>query len=83
MKDGGAYTLVLTGVAASSTVTINAYPTYLNSTSCSGTAIQVDLGASASTFTSLGNTNIISFIYFASRGANGTIYGSAATNYNY
>lgn len=83
LKDGGSYTLVLTGVADASTVTINAYPTYVNTTSCSGTAMQMDLGAGDTTFTSSGNTNIISFVYFASRGANGTVYGIPATNYNY
>jgi hypothetical protein len=83
MKDGGAYTLVLTGIAATSTVTVNAYPTYISTTSCSGTAMQVDLGAGQTTFTANGVTNILSFIYFSGRGTNGTVYGVPATNYNY
>jgi len=83
MHDGGAYTLVLTGIAASTTVTVNVYPTYLNAASCAGTAAQVDLGAGATTFVTAGATNILSFVYFANRGANGTAYGVPATNYSY
>lgn len=81
LKDGGSYTLVLTGVAANSTVTVNAYPTYVNATTCSGTAMAVDLSGGEATFTSSGNTNILSFVYFSGRGANGTVYGFPATNY--
>lgn len=83
LKDGGQYTLVLTGIAADSVVTINAYPTYVDATSCSGTAIQVDLGGGETQFSTGGNTNILSFVYFSSRGANGTVYGFPATNYSY
>jgi hypothetical protein len=83
LKDGGTYTLVLTGVADASSVTVNAYPTYVNTTSCSGTAMQVDMGTGDTTFISGGNTNIITFVYFSARGANGTVYGIPATNYNF
>jgi hypothetical protein len=78
MKDGGSYTLILTGIAAASTVTITAYPTYDNTTSCSGAAITVDLGAGATTFATAGVTNILSFVYIAAKG----VYGIPATNYS-
>ena len=83
MKDGGTYTLALTAIAPSTTVTVVAYPTYVNSTSCSGTPIQVDLGGGSETFTAGGNTNLLSFVYFQHRGANGTAYGAPAQGYNY
>ncbi|MFN3697734.1 MAG: hypothetical protein ACK4VO_09870, partial [Pseudobdellovibrio sp.] len=83
MKDGGSYTLVMTGLVSDTTITINAYPTYINSTSCGGSAIQVDLTNGLNNFISSGNTNILSFVYFAQRGPQGTIYGFPATNYQY
>jgi len=82
LKDGGAYTLVLTGIAAANTVTIAAQPSW-SAGACSGTAIQVDLGAGATTFVTAGSTNILSFIYFSGRGSNGTLYGVPSTNYTY
>lgn len=78
MKDGGTYTLLLTGIANGSNVTVNAYPTYDNTTSCSGAAISVDLGGGDTTFISSGNSNILSFVYFSSKG----VYGIPAVNYN-
>lgn len=81
VKDGGAYTLILTGIAAGSTVTVNGYSTYVNSSSCSG-AITVDLGGGSTTFVTAGNTSIISFVY-TTKTANGhTLYGSTASNFN-
>jgi hypothetical protein len=81
MKDGGSYTLALTGLTAAQTITVVAYPTYVNSTSCSGTAHTVNLGSAATTFTSAGTTNIVTFIYLAGIGANGTVYGSVMTGF--
>jgi hypothetical protein len=78
MQDGGAYTLVLTGEPASTTVTIAAYPTYSSATSCTGTAINVDLGAGATTFITSGTTNLITLLYVSSRNV---VYGSPATGY--
>ena len=81
LQDGGSYTLVMTAIPTSSVVTVNAFPTYVNTTTCSGTAMAVDLSGGLATFTSNGNTNILSFVYFSGRGANGTVYGFPATNY--
>lgn len=83
MKTGGSYTLVLKGIAAVSTVTVVAYPTYVNTTSCSGTPMQVDLGFGAADFVTGGSTNILSFVYFSNIGANGTVYGIPATHYEF
>ncbi len=81
LKDGGAYTLILTGVTASSTVTINGFTNYVSSSSCAG-SVTVDLGAGATTFTSAGNTNIVSFIYTTKTANGNTLFGSTATNFN-
>ena len=83
LKDGGSYTLVLTGIAADTVVIVNAYPNYDSATSCSGTPMRVDLGGGETQFNSGGATNILSFVYFSARGANGTVYGFPTTNYVY
>jgi hypothetical protein len=79
--DGGAYTLVLNGIAASSSVTINGYTTYGSTSSCSG-AVTVDLGAGATSFTTVGNTTVITFVYTTKTTNGHTLYGSPATNFN-
>lgn len=81
LQDGGAYTLVLNGITASSSVTINGYTTYGSTSSCSG-AVTVDLGAGATSFTTVGNTTIVSFIYTTKTTDGHTLYGSTATNFN-
>ena len=82
LKDGGAYTLLLTNETAGSTVTINAFPTYSSSTSCAGTQMTVDMGGGSTTLTTSGVTTVITFIYLANRGANGVVYGSAMTGFS-
>ena len=74
LADGGSYTLILTGLTASSNVTVNGY----TSASCTG-PVTVDMGAGATTFMTAGNTNIISFVYTTHHG--NTLYGSATTNF--
>lgn len=83
LKDGGTYTLVLTTLPTSTVITVNAYPTYVSTSSCSGTQMQMDLGAGSTTFTTSGNVTLLSFIYISSLGANGVVYGMPATNYTY
>ena len=81
LKDGGTYTLILTGVTAGSTVTVNGYTTYVSTSSCTG-AITVDLGAGATTFVTSGNTNILTFLYTTKTTNGHTLYGSPSTNFN-
>jgi hypothetical protein len=83
LKDGGTFTLVLTSIPENSVVTVNSYPTYVSTSSCSGTQMQMDLGAGSTTFTTIGNVTVLSFVYISSLGANGVVYGMPATNYNY
>jgi hypothetical protein len=79
LVDGGAYTLVLTGYTAGQTVTIQGF----TDTGCTaGVTYGVDFGGSAGavtpTFTAVGNTQLVTFIYSASRGV---VYASAGTNF--
>jgi hypothetical protein len=79
LADGGAYTLILTGYAAGTTVTFNGY----TDTACSSAiATGVDFSGSSSavtpTFTTAGNTQVVTFIYSSARG---TAYASASTNF--
>jgi hypothetical protein len=81
VKDGGAYTLILTGLTAGATITVNGYSTYTNTTTCTG-SLTVDLGAGATTFVSAGHTNILSFIYTTKTSNGNTLFGSVSTNFN-
>jgi hypothetical protein len=79
LKDGGAYTLILVSYVAGETVTVNGY----TDTGCTaGVSTGVDFGGSTSgvtnTFTALGNTQVLTFIYSSSRGV---VYGSASANF--
>jgi hypothetical protein len=79
LKDGGAYTLVLTGYTAGETVTVDGY----TDTACSSAvSTGVDFGGSSSavtpTFTAIGNTQVLTFLYSSSRGV---VYASASTNF--
>ena len=81
VQDGGSYSVILTGIAASTTVTINAYTTYVSTSSCTG-AVTVDMGAGATTFSTSGNTSVLSFVYTTKTANAHTLYGSAMTNYS-
>jgi len=79
LKDGGAYSLVLTGYTAGQLVTINGFT---DSGCSSGISGGVDFGGSNSsvtnTFTAVGNTQVVTFLYSANRGI---AYASASTNF--
>lgn len=79
LVDGGAYTLVLTGYTAAQTITVLGYT---DSTCTAAVTYGVDFGGSTSavtpTVTAVGNTQLITFIYSASRGV---VYASAGTNF--
>jgi hypothetical protein len=79
LVDGAAYTLVLTGYTSGQTVTVNGF----TDTGCTtGVTYGVDFGGSnggvVSSFTALGNTQLLTLIYSASRGV---VYASAETNF--
>jgi hypothetical protein len=60
---------------------VKGYSTYVSSSSCTG-ALTVDMGAGATTFTSAGNTNILTFIYTTKTVDAKTLYGFPSTNFN-
>jgi hypothetical protein len=79
LVDGGAYTLVLTGFTAGQIVTINGYSDDICTIPIS---TGVDFGGLGSgitnTFTAVGNTQLVTFIYSALRGV---VYASATTGF--
>jgi trimeric autotransporter adhesin len=77
--DGGAYTVILTGIPAATSVTVNGYTTY--GSPCTG-AVTVDLGGGATTFTTSGNTNIMTFVYTTKTTDTHTLYGFSTPNFN-
>jgi hypothetical protein len=81
LVDGGTYTIIMNGLTAGSTITVNGYQTYNSSSSCS-TQATVDLGAGATTFVAQGATTIVSFVYTTRMTNGNTLYGNVATNFN-
>jgi hypothetical protein len=77
LKDGGQYTLVLTGYTAGTVVTVQAF----TDTGCSAST-NLDFGGSTSgytsTFTTGNNVSLVSVVYLASRGV---AYASLTTNF--
>lgn len=79
LADGGAYSLILTAFTAGQIVTVTGF----TDPGCTTAVAQgVDFGGSSTaitpTFTAVGNTQVLTFIYSAARGV---VYASPSTNF--